>query len=203
MVWPMDSGDDITAATREKATQIQSQYGLPYSIALSVARGRSELPVAIERHEEFTGEMEWAKGFTYVPGLFTPRWDTDPSRYYLSRDGMAIGAFATMYPSLTLLRVQLAELMPKLHFSSTRAETAAQQWEERDKTRRLGYRWHLGRAVSPPLLNVYSASEIAIAGGMHRVHLAFAEGAQTIPALVETKDVAAIHVLLPNAIPWV
>ncbi|WP_152565923.1 hypothetical protein [Devosia riboflavina] len=199
----MDSGDDITAATRAKATQIQSQYGLPYSVALSVARGRSELSIAVERYRELIDEIEWTKGFKYVPGVFTPRWDMDPSRYYLSRDGMAIGTFATTYPSLDLLRVQLAELMPKLHFSSSRAETPLQQWEERDKTRRLGYRWHLGRAVSPPLLNVYSASEIAIAGGMHRVHLAFAEGAQTIPALVETKDAAAIHVLLPNAIPWV
>lgn len=171
-------------------------------LAASAARGRSELSVELERFQERMAVDAWCDTFTYQPGSIRPLWETDPARFYLSLDGEPRASFALRHPSISLIRVRIAELLPKLQYASGRDETPAEQWEKRSKTKTLGYRWHLGRAVSPPFLTIYDGTEISIVGGMHRVHLAAAEGAAEIPALVDASDLATLMTILPHSTAW-
>ncbi|WP_349934661.1 hypothetical protein [Acetobacter sp. A11-2] len=149
----------------------------------------------VEHVETTARAQEWCAGLTALPQGLEPRWDTAPEHFYLALDGEPPGLARAQ--AWVLIRADAGEVLGALTYASTRDKDP---WDEdyRDKSCGTAYRWKVGLAVTPPLLEIYETC-IHIAGGMHRFHLAVACGTGEMPFLVEPAALNAIVALLPSA----
>lgn len=169
--------------------------GLPMSTALDVLNGERNEDFEVEHVETTARAQEWCAGLTALPQGLEPRWDSAPEHFYLALDGEPPGLARAQ--AWVLIRADAGEVLGALTYASTRDKDP---WDEdyRDKSCGTAYRWKVGLAVTPPLLEIYETC-IHIAGGMHRFHLAVACGTGEMPFLVEPAALNAIVALLPSA----
>lgn len=166
--------------------------GLDFVAAMHVMSGQCDEEFEVARRIEERAAEEWRSSSGYPPSGLTPLWDLDPSRFYLVGDGALPEEFDP--DEHVLIRAECSDVAQLLTCQSGRAEGP---WEEgyACKSSGIAYRWLNGLAVTPPMLRPLG-SKVAIAGGMHRFHLAKHYGDSKMPFLVERCDLEALKQIL-------
>jgi hypothetical protein len=169
--------------------------GLPITVAMEVDAGRLDEEFEVALWMTRREAESWAKDAANRSATFTPVWDFDPARFYLALDGEKPDTVNGA--ALMAVEVTVGELHSALQHGSGRDEDP---WSKRhwSKTAVIAYRWARGLAVTPPLIRPWK-SEIVIAGGMHRLHIARHYGAQSMPVLVWRKELDEVVSILPAA----
>lgn len=166
--------------------------GLDFVAAEHVLSGKRDEEFEVARRSEQRAAEEWRYSSGYPPLALTPLWDLDPSRFYLAEDGTSPGDLDP--DKHVLIRAECSDVAQLLTFQSGRVDGP---WDVRYacKSSGIAYRWLNGLAVTPPMLRPLG-SEVAIAGGMHRFHLAEHYGETEMPLLVERCDLEALKEIL-------
>jgi hypothetical protein len=119
---------------------------------------------------------------------FKVSWDLSLESQRLALDGCSEAEFRRCYPNgLTIVHVHIVEL--DAHMTSTSLRTRSEVWSvgDKDKAARCLVHWIAGNAMTPPLVTVVG-QQVGLAGGNHRLAVARAKGVDSLPILVNPKE---------------
>ena len=169
--------------------------GLNINAALGVIQGKQNEAFEVAQSQDKREAEAWCKRRKNIPIALIPLWDTNPANFYLAFDGAFPGDYAPT--DFAIIQADVSDVDGKLTFATGRDKDP---WHKRYKTQSCGiaYRWHHGRAVTPPLL-VECEGQVHIAGEMHRYHLAKHYGSSSMPFLVWKTEALAIIALIQSA----
>lgn len=188
------SANDVNSFLEEFAAALDDQPpGVAWEVFMSdctVEEARARVAER-DRINGLASAIEGTSVANWPP--FALAWDTGPENFYRSFDGADPDYDVS---DLTCFWYALAKL--DAHLASYNARTAEEVWGVGSdlKSAKAIVFWSEGGRMSPPILAAREDGKIGLNGGNHRLAVARAKGATTVPVLVHERDRAEIFKIL-------